>query len=276
MLLLGRCVLLSALAWGQQHPPRSGPKARRSKGRRDGARRLEDTTVPTAAPTPVPTNLPTLPPTKTPTKTPTARPSAAPSIFKPSSTPTAAPTKGPTPVPTALPTAEPTPTAFSRKPTRVPTSVPSAEPTYSFPPTGLPTSQPSPEPTPVPACCVEHQFSATGEVEGTTCSGGRSPWDAATMTDLCTAGYSEYGAAAPPFRDCRQEAVDSGNCGDTSCADCWEPDYYANVGYEACPDWVVDAINADPTGQCAAWGDVFVDNIACGETRHESTHLAAH
>ena len=35
MLLLGRCVLLSALAWGQQHPPRSGPKARRSKGRRD-------------------------------------------------------------------------------------------------------------------------------------------------------------------------------------------------------------------------------------------------
>ena len=51
MLLLGRCALLSALAWGQQHPPRSGPKARRSKGRRDGARRLEDTTVPTSAPT---------------------------------------------------------------------------------------------------------------------------------------------------------------------------------------------------------------------------------
>ena len=50
MLLLGRCVLLSALAWGQQHPPRSGPKARRSKGRRDGARRLEDTTVPTSTP----------------------------------------------------------------------------------------------------------------------------------------------------------------------------------------------------------------------------------
>ena len=42
MLLLGRCVLLGALAWGQR-PPRSGPKARRSKGRRDGARRLEDT-----------------------------------------------------------------------------------------------------------------------------------------------------------------------------------------------------------------------------------------
>ena len=31
MLLLGRCVLLSALAWGQQHPPRSGPKARTVK-----------------------------------------------------------------------------------------------------------------------------------------------------------------------------------------------------------------------------------------------------
>ena len=30
-LLLGRCVLLSALAWGQQHPPRSGPKARTVK-----------------------------------------------------------------------------------------------------------------------------------------------------------------------------------------------------------------------------------------------------
>ena len=185
MLLLGRCLLLSALAWGQQHPPRSGPKARRSKGRRDGARRLEDTTVPTAAPTPVPTNLPTLPPTKTPTKTPTALPTPSPTIFKPTSDPTTVPTKTPT---------------------------------------SVPTSQPSPVPTPVPACCVEHQFTETGEVEGTTCSGGRSPWDAATMTELCTAGYSEYGAAAPPFRDCRQEAVDSGNCGDTSCADCWEPD----------------------------------------------------
>ena len=52
------------------------------------------------------------------------------------------------------------------------------------------------------------------------CYGSRSPWDAATMTDLCTAGYSEYGAAAPPFRDCRQEAIDSGNCGDTSCVEC--------------------------------------------------------
>ena len=96
------------------------------------------------------------------------------------------------------------------------------------------------------------------------------------IRDRCTAGYSEYGEVAPPFRDCRQEAIDSGNCGDTSCVDCWEPDYYANVGYEACPDWVVDAINADPTGQCAAWGDVVVDNIACGETRYESTANAAH
>ena len=132
----------------------------------------------------------------------------------------------------------------------------------------------------MPACCVEHQFTETGEVEGTTCSGGRSPWDAATMTELCTAGYSEYGAAAPPFRDCRQEAIDSGNCGDTSCEGCWDHDYWANVGYEACPDWVVDAMNAEGAtgGQCADWvrDGVFVDNIACGETRYESTANAAH
>ena len=75
------------------------------------------------------------------------------------------------------------------------------------------------------------------------------------MSELCTAGYSEYGAAAPPFRDCRQEAIDSGNCGDTSCEGCWDHDYWANVGYEVCPDWVVDAMNAEGAagGQCAAW-----------------------
>ena len=82
------------------------------------------------------------------------------------------------------------------------------------------------------------------------------------MTDLCTAGYSEYGAAAPPFRDCRQEAVDSGNCGTYEmCVECenwwdWaEGKYWANVGYEACPDWVVDAMNAEGAtgGACAAW-----------------------
>ena len=73
------------------------------------------------------------------------------------------------------------------------------------------------------------------------------------MSELCTAGYSEYGAAAPPFRDCRQEAIDSGNCGDTSCEGCWDHDYWANVGYEVCPDWVVDAMNAEAEngGQCA-------------------------
>ena len=107
------------------------------------------------------------------------------------------------------------------------------------------------------------------------------------MTDLCTAGYSEYGAAAPPFRDCRQEAVDSGNCGTYEmCVECenwwdWaEGKYWANVGYAACPDWVVAAINAEGAngGQCAGWtrDGVFVDNIACGETRYESTANAAH
>ena len=107
----------------------------------------------------------------------------------------------------------------------------------------------------MPACCVEHQFTETGEVEGTTCYGGRSPWDATTMSELCTAGYSEAGEVAPPFRDCRQEAIDSGNCGDTSCEGCWDPDYWANVGYSMCPGWVVDAINAEGAtgGQCAAW-----------------------
>lgn len=102
----------------------------------------------------------------------------------------------------------------------------------------------------------------TGEVEGTTCNGGRSPWDGATMTDLCTEGYSDVGNTAPAFRDCRQEAIDLGNCGDTLCADCADPwhtprlgMYWANVGYEKCPGWVVDAINAEGAngGQCAAW-----------------------
>ena len=81
------------------------------------------------------------------------------------------------------------------------------------------------------------------------------------MTELCTAGYSEAGDVAPPFRDCRQEAIDSGNCGTISCVECddagdWAEDkYWANVGYEACPDWVVDAMNAEGAtgGQCAAW-----------------------
>ena len=47
-----------------------------------------------------------------------------------------------------------------------------------------------------------------------------------------------------------------------------------------CPYWVVDAMNAEGAtgGQCADWvrDGVFVDNIACGETRYESTANAAH
>ena len=43
IMIAWRCLFLSAVVGGQR-PPRSGPKARRSKGRRDGARRLEDTT----------------------------------------------------------------------------------------------------------------------------------------------------------------------------------------------------------------------------------------
>ena len=110
-----------------------------------------------------------------------------------------------------------------------------------------------------PACCVEHSYWGNGEVNGTTCYAGRSPWDAATMTDLCTAGYSEAGEVAPPFRDCRQEAIDSGNCGTgdwDTCAECVDHNvgsYFANVGYASCPDWVVDAMNAEAEngGQCA-------------------------
>ena len=149
-----RCLFLSAVVGGQR-PPRSGPKARRSKGRRDGARRLEDTTVPTSKPT--------------------LTPSFATNV------PTAAPTSVPTPAPTARPTSEPTFFTWA--------------------------------PTPVPACCVEQQFDATGDVVGTSCYHGRSPWEESTMADLCTAGYSDAGAVAPPFRDCSQAAMDAGSCG---------------------------------------------------------------
>ena len=132
------------------------------------------------------------------------------------------------------------------------------------PPARLPRSEPARLPRRLegnPACCVEHSYWANGEVMATTCYGGRSPWDAATMTDLCTAGYSEAGEVAPPFRDCRQEAIDSGNCGTgdwDTCAECVDHNvgsYFANVGYASCPDWVVDAMNAEGAagGQCAAW-----------------------
>ena len=139
-------LFLSAVVVGQR-PPRSGPKARRSKGRRDGARRLEDTSAPTML---------------------TAVPSAV-------------PTSTPTPAPTARPTSEPTFFTWA--------------------------------PTPVPACCVEQQFDATGDVVGTSCYHGRSPWEESTMADLCTAGHSDAGAMAPPFRDCSQAAMDAGSCG---------------------------------------------------------------
>ena len=113
-----------------------------------------------------------------------------------------------------------------------------------------------------PACCVEHSYWADGEVTGTTCSGGRSPWDASTMSDLCTAGYSDAGEWAPPFRDCSQAAIDAdAGCGTAdweTCAQCAEYGiptgmFFANVGYASCPDWVVDAMNAEAEdgGQCA-------------------------
>ena len=146
MMIAWRCLFLSAVVLGQR-PPRSGPKARRSKGRRDGARRLEDTSAPTML---------------------TAVPSAV-------------PTSTPTPAPTARPTSEPTFFTWA--------------------------------PTPVPACCVEQQFDATGDVVGTSCYHGRSPWEESTMADLCTAGHSDAGAMAPPFRDCSQAAMDAGSCG---------------------------------------------------------------
>jgi len=107
-------------------------------------------------------------------------------------------------------------------------------------------------------CCVEHMFSEAGAVEWTTCYGGRSPWEASTMTDLCTAGHSEAGAAAPTFRDCSQSALDAGSCGSAgACAECSAFDiptgkYFANVGYTSCPESVVSAVLYEGAngGQC--------------------------
>ena len=83
------------------------------------------------------------------------------------------------------------------------------------------------------------------------------------MSDLCTAGHSDAGAAAPPFRDCSQEAIDAGSCGTAdwdTCAECADFDipigmFFANVGYTSCPDWVVDAAREEAAegGQCAQW-----------------------
>jgi hypothetical protein len=125
---------------------------------------------------------------------------------------------------------------------------------------------------PYDACCVEHEFDATGEVVSTTChwdrsgvyEGGRSPWEAATMSKLCTAGHSDAGAVAPAYRDCSQEALDAGRCGTgdwDTCAECADFDiptgnYFANVGYTSCPNWVFDAISEDAAdgGTCSdAW-----------------------
>ena len=98
---------------------------------------------------------------------------------------------------TAVPTARPTSAVASavEGPDGVPTE---QDPTPA--PTAGPTALPSPVPTPMPACCVEHQFSATGEVESTTCNGGRSPWDASTMTEPVHGGLfgSRRGGGALP------------------------------------------------------------------------------
>jgi hypothetical protein len=125
---------------------------------------------------------------------------------------------------------------------------------------------------PYDACCVEHAFDATGEVLSTTChfdrggiyEGGRWPWEAATMSKLCTAGHSDAGAVAPAYRDCSQEALDAGRCGTgdwDTCAECVDDNiptgtFFANVGYTSCPNWVFDAIseNTADGGTCShAW-----------------------
>jgi hypothetical protein len=125
---------------------------------------------------------------------------------------------------------------------------------------------------PYDACCVEHEFDATGEVVSTTChydrggahEGGRPPWEAATMSKLCTQGHSDAGAVAPAYRDCSQEALDAGRCGTgdwDTCAECVDDNiptgtFFANVGYTSCPNSVVDAIseNIADGGTCShAW-----------------------
>ena len=122
------------------------------------------------------------------------------------------------------------------------------------------------------ACCVEHEFDATGVVVSTTChwdrggtyEGGRPPWEAATMSKLCTEGHSDAGAVAPAYRDCSQEALDAGRCGTgdwDTCAECVDDNiptgtFFANVGYTSCPNSVVDAIseNIADGGTCShAW-----------------------
>ena len=109
-------------------------------------------------------------------------------------------------------------------------------------------------------CCVEHSYWADGSLAGTTCPTCCSPFDASTMSSMgnagCT-GYSDAGEVAPPFRDCRQEAIDAdAGCGTAdwetcaACADYGIPTgmYFSFVGYASCPDWVVDALYDDAEG----------------------------
>ena len=109
---------------------------------------------------------------------------------------------------------------------------------------------------------MEHSFHATGggqhDVYSGRCRGSE------TFSWYCTAGHSDAGAVAPAYRDCSQKALDAGRCGagdwDT-CAECADFDiptgnYFANVGYTSCPNWVVDAISEDAAdgGTCShAW-----------------------
>ena len=120
-----------------------------------------------------------------------------------------------------------------------------------------------------PACCVEQMYWADGSSAGTTCPSDSSPFDASTMSSHCTAGYSDAGEVAPPFRDCRQEAIDAWSCGTNwwgetcaVCADNGVPTgmYFSFVGYASCPDWVVNALydDADNGGNCDAHLDTKI------------------
>ena len=130
-----------------------------------------------------------------------------------------------------------------------------------------------------PACCVEHMYWADGSLAGTACPSCCSPFDASTMSSYCTAGYSDAGEVAPPFRDCRQEAIDAWSCGTNwwgetcaVCADNGVPTgmYFSFVGYASCPDWVVNALydDADNGGNCDAHLDTKIaSSDECSDCR---------
>ena len=70
---------------------------------------------------------------------------------------------------------------------------------------------------------VHHTYWADGSLAGTTCPTCCSPFDASTMSNMGNAGCtgSDAGEVAPPFLDCRQEAIDAGSCGTGHiCATC--------------------------------------------------------